>query len=354
MKIHILFKFKDRPFGGGNQFLKSLKKNLHLINAYEEDLVKADAVLFNSHHCIEDVAKCKRKHPDKLFVHRIDGPMRLYNKIGDKRDDIVLVANKWLADATIFQSEWSRGQNYRLGLPGKRFEATISNAPDAAIFNRKGKNSFSIKRKIRLIASSWSLNWKKGFCVYKWLDDNLDFDRYEMFFVGRRPIEFKKIEAIPPLSSEELAEQLKRCDIFIAASQKDPCSNSLIEALHCGLPAIGLSDGGHPEIIAKGGETFSKPQDIPALLEKITENYAEYQANICSLSIKEVAGKYYDFVSGVRRQISFDPQGTRILRRVNALRSRVWISLGRTSGYIQRNMAKLRVSDKAGLVDSDI
>ena len=226
--IHIAFTTIDGPAGGGNQFLMSLKKYLQSIKVYEENSKKADVILFNSHQHASQVAKIKLKCPDKLFVHRIDGPMQLYNKATDKRDSIVFTANKYLADATIFQSAWSREKNYHLGLNKKKAQATISNAPDPTIFNREGKSLFSTERKARLIATSWSSNWNKGFGVYKWLDEHLDFEKFEMIFIGNSPVKFKKIKHIPPLNSKNIAQKLKESDIFITASQKDPCSNSLI------------------------------------------------------------------------------------------------------------------------------
>jgi glycosyltransferase involved in cell wall biosynthesis len=303
LKIYIAFNITDKVTGGGNQFLKTLKKYLQTNEAYQENITQADAVLFNSHQCIDEVMKFKLRYPDIPFVHRIDGPMQLYNKASDKRDDIVFAANKYLADATIFQSEWSQQQNCRLSLKRKSFETVIHNAPDASIFNRDGKTAFSKSRKIKLICTSWSANWNKGFKIYQWLDEHLPFDKYEMIFIGNSPIKFKNIQHVLPINSVKLVAELKRSDIFITASQKDPCSNSLIEALHCGLPAVGLRDGGHPELIGKGGELFAEPGEIPHLLEKIANNYQEYQANIRNPSMEQVGRQYYDFIQKVRMEI---------------------------------------------------
>ncbi len=137
---------------------------------------------------------------------------------------------------------------------------------------------------------------KKGFKVYKWLDENLDFNKYEMTFCGNSPIQFKNIKHIEPMPSKKLAKQLKQHDIYITASQNDPCSNSLIEALHCGLPAIALNSGGHPEIIQNAGELFNDEQEIPKLLDKISENYENYIRNIQILSIKTIAEQYLNFI----------------------------------------------------------
>ena len=205
IKVHILFEFKEGPWGGGNQFLKSLKQYLQAVEVYEADVQKADVILLNSYQYIHQAARLKLDHPDKLFIHRIDGPIRLYNEKSDRRDFITNIASRLIAEATIFQSEWSRKENYQLGLKKNRFETVITNAPDPMIFNRQGKQAFSADRKTKLIAASWSPNWNKGFRVYQWLDENLDFDKYEMVFVGNSPVKFKNITHKPPLKIVELA-----------------------------------------------------------------------------------------------------------------------------------------------------
>jgi glycosyltransferase involved in cell wall biosynthesis len=299
IKVHILFEFREGPWGGGNQFLKSLKKYLCSIGACDENVAAAQVILFNSHQRIDEVVKAKLNYPEKIFIHRIDGPIRLYSRTNDKRDNVVFAANRYLADATVFQSTWSRQQNHRLGLHQKSFETIIPNAPEPTIFNRRPGKSFSTDRKTRLIATSWSPNWKKGFDVYQWLDENLDFNKYEMVFVGKSPIQFKNIRSVSPLSNKDIAEKLKESDIFIFASPIEACSNSLLEALHCGLPAVGPDKSSTPELIGRGGETFSKPAEIPDLLEKITKNYCEYQANIYNPSMENVGKRYYDFMTRV-------------------------------------------------------
>lgn len=299
MKIHILFKFKESASGGGNQFLKALRNYFISIDSYTDTPQDADVILYNSHQFISELVAVKQQLPDKIFVHRVDGPIRLYNSMNDKRDSITNIANKYIADGTIFQSNWSKERNYEMGLKKNNFETTILNAPDPEIFNRDGKVAFSMNRKIKLIATSWSANMKKGFEVYKWIDENLDFNKYEMTFVGNSPVKFKNIIQKKPMNSKQLAKELKNNDIFITASQKDPCSNSLIEALHCGLPAVGLNDGGHTEIICNSGEVFNQKEEIPELIERIVNNYETYQKNINLPTIDEVGELYFNFLKSI-------------------------------------------------------
>lgn len=296
MKIHILFDFQAGASGGGNQFLKALKQYFEKKNTYCDDVNKADAIVFNSHHKLKYSLNLKQKYPKKLFIHRIDGPITL-TRDTENFDYELYQFNNYIADATIFQSEWSKQQNYKLGLSKQQFETTIINAPDISIFNKTDKQKFKSSGKIKIIATSWSPNIKKGFDVYKWLDNNLDFNKYEMTFCGNSPLEFKNIKHIQPLPSNELAKQLKQHDIYITATQKDACSNSLIEAMHCGLPAIALNDGGNPEIIKKGGELFNKKEEIPLLIKKIEEKYTFYTNNINLNNIEKTANMYFNFIN---------------------------------------------------------
>jgi glycosyltransferase involved in cell wall biosynthesis len=302
MKIYILYKINQGPYGGGNQFLKALRDYFISENVYAKNPETADAILFNSHHNFKELINLKKRYPEKILIHRIDGPVGLIRQNDKHTDKLIYKINNIIADASIFQSEWSQKKNYELGIKKKKFETVILNAPNPEIFNQSHKIPFNKKQKTKLIATSWSHNLIKGFETYKWLDENLDFLKYEMTFCGNSPYEFKNIKHIKPLPSIELAKQLKIHDIFITASQKDPCSNSLIEALHCGLPAIALNDGGHPEIIGKAGLLFEKKEEIPDLIEKIAENYTAYTQQIALTNMNETGKQYFNFIKKVFKQ----------------------------------------------------
>jgi len=323
MKIHIIFNFRDGAFGGGNQFLKALRGFFESSAAYETNIAQADVIIFNSYQQINKLIKAKLEFPEKVFIHRVDGPIRLYCRGNDRRDYVVAALNELISDGTVFQSNWSREKNYIMSFPKKNTHTIIMNAPDPEIFNREDKTAYSKKQKTRLIASSWSNNLNKGFEVYRWLDKNLDFNKIDMVFVGRTPIKFHKIKHIYPLDSKRLALELKKSDIFIIASQKDPCSNALIEAMHCGLPAIALRNGGHAEIIGSAGELFENSEEIPALIEKIKSNYSFYQANIKLPGIKDIGTQYYRFcqdIFGQRKKAAFNIKKLSLMGRFKILK----------------------------------
>jgi glycosyltransferase involved in cell wall biosynthesis len=296
--IHILYKFTAGPWGGGNQFLKALQGYFRDNEIYSEDPKNADMILFNSHHSLKEVYNIKKKYPEKILIHRIDGPIFYVRGKDELIDEIIFQANRIFADGTIFQSNWSRQKNYELGLSRNLNERVIINAPDPKIFNREGKKPFA-KKKIRLIATSWSTNIRKGFDIYKFLDNNLDFDRYEMTFVGNSRIKFKNIEWIKPVPNQEVARLLKEHDIYVIASRSDPCSNALIEGLHCGLPAVAKNDGGHPDIICKAGELFEDTTDVLTAIEMVSNDLLRYQEQIKLSTLNEVGKEYYNFAQSI-------------------------------------------------------
>lgn len=105
--------------------------------------------------------------------------------------------------------------------------------------------------------------------------------------------QFKNILTLDPAPSIDVANQLREADIFITASHNDPCSNSLVEALHCGLPAVVRDSGGHPEIIGKAGETFSNTEELMQSIEQVAANLDHYRAHIQVLSMDEIANQYF-------------------------------------------------------------
>jgi len=325
MKINILYNFRENPWGGGNQFLKALKKEFIKKGIYEKNLERAEIILFNSYpfnaeYFFNEIFQIKIKCPQKVIIYRLDGPIFLYRSNDKKIDKIIILFNALLTDGIVFQSNWCKQKNKKLFGISSKYETVIHNAPDSEIFNKDSKKEFNLNNKIKLIATSWSSNWKKGFDIYKYLDENLDFSRYEMTFIGNSPVEFKNIKDIKPVSSEKLAELLKEHDIYITASQNDPCSNSLIEALFCNLPAVALNEGGHPELIQKGGELFRGKEDVIQKIKKVVQDYHYYQSQIPEFSIKKIAQDYYEFAKRIYNDIqdgNYRPKKINFSARIN-------------------------------------
>lgn len=291
--LSIFHEFEPPPTGGGHQFLRAFWKQAEAKGLRVENnrLSRTTrACLFNSFNFSEKRLQWTRR-ASVLYVHRVDGPIDVYRGRDDGADKNIHAVNLKFADKTVFQSQYSLQKHLELGLEFKD-PIVILNAADPDIFNSRGRIAFSRDRKIRLIASSWSDNVNKGADVYQWLDAHLDWTRYEMTFVGRSPIEFKNIRKIPAVASDRMAELFREHDIYVTASKNDPCSNSLIEALTCGLPAVYLKSGGHPEIVGGAGAGFDSAEETPEALNQVASKYEAFQSQISLPTIEEVGERY--------------------------------------------------------------
>tara|TARA_Y100000310_G_scaffold344398_1_gene456962 strand:- start:185 stop:1174 length:990 start_codon:yes stop_codon:yes gene_type:complete len=299
IKIHIYTEFKDGPWGGGNQCLKALRNEFIRRNCYTENPEEADVILFNSHHYLKDIVRLRRKFQDKIFVHRVDGPMSYRGGEGEKTDRKIFKINRMVADGTVFQSGWSRSESRKQGMKTNRFERVIHNAPDPDIFHPARNGQKISSDKIKLIASSWSNNPDKGFDIYHFLDENLDFERFEMTFVGQIDKPFINLKTLDPMPSFELAELLRKHDIFVFASKREACSNSLVEALSCGLPAVARNSSSNPEVLGESGGVFDGKKDVVQAIGTVAENLNDYRKNLNVPTIKVVAEEYYQFFENI-------------------------------------------------------
>lgn len=305
MKIHILFKFVEGPWGGGNQFLNALRNYFRKTQVYEEDPYKADVILFNSdkasvHNSLSTLLKIKKKN-NPVIINRIDGPINLRNPGLLYIDKALIDFDNDLCDGSILQSNWINNEMRKIGYKRKQNYTIIYNSSEPSLFyNNRDYNNVKTDEKIKIVANSWSSNFIKGFNVYKFLDENLDFNKFSMTFIGNTPVTFQNIKRLPLLSSNELAEKLREHDIFLTASKNDPCSNSLIEALHCGLPAVSLNSGGHPEVIKEAGEIFQGQEDVLQAIDKVADNLNYYRSKIDVLKMEDTGRLYYEFICKVK------------------------------------------------------
>ncbi len=306
MKIHIAFDLVDTPTGGGNQFLKALRSYLRSVGVYAERLEEAKVILANGHQWGPHLFRlylAKRARPDLIILHRVDGPMSVVR--GDEAsllvDKAIIRFNRYFADGTVFQSSWSRDLGLIQGMDTNKPQRTILNASDSSVFyrpvRRRGGDS-----KIRIVSTSWSGNWRKGFDVFQYLDQHLDFSRFTFTFIGNSPVKFENIRYIEPLPSTALASELRNHDIFLQASHLEACSNSLIEGMSCGLVPVARNNSSHPEIVDDAGVLFEGIEDIIAAIDAAAKDPSPYLEKRNHKVTMTYAGRaYLDFAEEVSR-----------------------------------------------------
>ena len=115
-----------------------------------------------------------------------------------------------------------------------------------------------------------------GFNYLSYIDQNLDFSKFEMSFIGNTPIKFKNIKIFKSMSPKKLAKKIKDNDIFIFTSKIEACSNTLLEGMSCGLPVVVINSSSNPEIFNGRGELFNNKKDLIPKILKIKNNYGSY------------------------------------------------------------------------------
>src|SRR5690242_2818048 len=172
--LAVFHDFHAPPYGGGNQFLLALRRELTSRGVdVETNRVSGatPACLYNSFNF--DFARLRRfRRDDVRMVHRVDGPIGVYRGFDDGTDRRIVEVNEF-ADVTVLQSQFSADKHCELGLE-LRNPVVIHNSVDPNIFHPPREREQH--ERLRVITTSWSDNPRKGADVLRWLDDNLDFD----------------------------------------------------------------------------------------------------------------------------------------------------------------------------------
>jgi glycosyltransferase involved in cell wall biosynthesis len=285
--------FESAPAGGGHQFLRALVGELGRRRIdVEHDRISGGtpACLFNSFNF--DFARMQRfARPDCRMVHRVDGPIGVYRGFDDGTDARIETINAELADATVLQSRFSLAKHIELGIE-LREPLVITNTVDPSIFHPPERREPLDERALRVVASSWSQNPRKGGDVLAWLDREVDPAKIAVTFVGQSALQFARIRHVAAVDSYGVARLLCEHDVYLAASRDDPCSNALLEALACGLPAAYLDSGGHPELVGEGGLPFTWPEELPDVLDRLSSDLDGFRARISVPSLTDVADAY--------------------------------------------------------------
>jgi glycosyltransferase involved in cell wall biosynthesis len=290
--LAVFHEFHAPPYGGGNQFLLALIGELGRRGiSVERNRVSGatPACLYNSFNF--DFARLRRfRRHDVRMVHRVDGPIGVYRGFDDGTDRRIVEVNSF-ANVTVLQSQFSADKHRELGFE-LRNPVVIHNTVDPNIFHPPPEREHHDR--LRVITTSWSDNPRKGADVLRWLDDNLDFDTYDVTFAGRTQQSFRRVSVVGPIASEPLADLLRAHDVFLAPSLDDPCSNALLEGLACGLPAAFRRSGGHPELVGDAGLGFDEAEEVPDVLSRLRAELEQRRSEIRVPPLADVADRYLE------------------------------------------------------------
>jgi len=236
----------------------------------------------------------------RRVLYRIDGIRGLYGGIPGNKMDVIQGDCISLADHVIFQSEFSRGSfrdnGYKFG------ENTIvHNGADTALFNTDGISRRDGREKLNICACSWSDNPAKGHAIMSGISGIKDV---EVSFIGRwhENTQPGKVKMLGIKNKKEIAQIFKDSDVFLCPSRNESCSNTLLEALSCGLPVIYLDSGSNAEIASDYGvrlDTDNTASTIREMTGRYNELADKVKSDNTDFSIQKAGKEYVKIASSM-------------------------------------------------------
>jgi glycosyltransferase involved in cell wall biosynthesis len=208
--------------------------------------------------------------------------------------------------------------------PGLRY-SVIPNGVDLTRFRPSTRARSRHPRKVRCIAVA-RLVERKGIADLIQAIASLERGRYELEIVGSGPDErqLKDLAQLLGVSREvifagsvdraAIAGRYRDADIFALASWEEAFGNVFAEALASGLPIVGSTAGGIPELVEHGKHGFlvppREPRALAAAIRHLADN-PELRAEIgrrnrahaeANLSWARVTTRYLSVYKGVLRR----------------------------------------------------
>jgi hypothetical protein len=304
MKFFINRKPVDGPWGGGNKFLTAL---IDIMKMNNHDVV------FDLNSDDIDIIFCMDPRPNDNGIHyqhmldyKNTNKIKILQRVGDLgthgKPELFSIVKKTVetSDWIIFPSEWAK--NF-LGFSGNNF-SIIKNKPKKIFHNFKSIKK--IEKPIKIVTHHWSNNPKKGFEIYRYIDENIKNDSdLEFSYIGRLPanLEFKRIKHIPPLVDTDIAKQLQNNHIYVTASQEEAGANHVLEAMACNLPILYDVNGGSiNEYVSSAGIAFDGKINFFEKLKELIENYQDFKKSLENYTdtVDQTVQEYYKLICKAR------------------------------------------------------
>lgn len=290
MKVALGMRLQEGPFGGGNQFGKTLSSYLQenginvVFELKDKDIdiiVLTDPRTYMSSvsfGAAEIASYIKDVHNDAIVVHRINEcDERKGTKLVNKQ---LSLANS-IADHTVYIGSWLPGLFRNHGYRFSSGFSVIKNGADPRVFAFQ-KKALPEKGKVKIVTHHWSPNKMKGWDVYLKLDKMLKEEQYasrfEFHYIGQVPQDLQTNNIIfhDACSGKTLADELDKHHIYLTGSMNEPAGMHHIEGALCGLPLLYRNSGALPEYCNGYGIAFDGPEDLGDALDEIIENYDYY------------------------------------------------------------------------------
>ncbi|MBN2751168.1 MAG: hypothetical protein JXQ84_00515 [Rhodospirillaceae bacterium] len=290
MKLAIGYHIQDGPWGGGNNFARSLAEAAtargdHVVFDLADDDIDlilltdprahSPSVSFGPGAILRYLISRNRR---AIVVHRIN---ECDERKGTHNMNHLLWRGNYAADHTVFIASWLRD----LAVYQKDTASTvILNGGDTRLFHPGSNPSWNGTEPLRFVTHHWGGNRLKGFDVYEALDRMLAEPewkgRIDFTYIGNLPqgFAFANAHHVTPLSGPPLVKELTRHHAYITGSINEPAGMHHVEGALCGLPLLYRKSGALPEYCASFGFGFNSADEVPALIHRMMSEYSGLRA----------------------------------------------------------------------------
>ena len=229
-----------------------------------QDILNYKKNINNNVKIIYPVNECDIKRQKSINIEP-----KIINAIS--KVDIPVFISNWLYDYYI--------NKYKIKLP----KIVINNACNKKFFY-PSKNKKINPDKIKLVTHHWSDDYLKGFEIYNKLDELLINESWlEFTYIGRYNKNYtpKNIIYKEAISGMNLANEIRKHDIYLTASQNEPGGIHQLEGMACGLPVLFFKNsGGIKETIGDCGLEFNNIEELIEKIKIIRDNYEQFISKI--------------------------------------------------------------------------
>jgi hypothetical protein len=281
VKIYINRQPKYGPWGGGIKTVNKLSERL---------LMEGHSVVYKLQDDI-DIIFCIDPRPNNFgewYQHFIDyrnknPKTKIIQRVGDlgthSKPELTSLVKQTLeiSNYMIFPSEWSKEW---IGFSGDNSKI-VHNAPMPIFYENRNQNC-DISARPRIVTHHWSMNPKKGFHFYEFLQKHIDnTSEFDFSYIGRLPENVSIRNHTEPLGADVLSEHLPKNDIYVTASIEEAGANHVLEALAAGLPVVYHKAGGSIDDYCKNyGESFENFDQMLESIRRVISSYDNYKNRV--------------------------------------------------------------------------
>jgi hypothetical protein len=289
---------KDLSAGGGVKFAIDMEKYLTSKNVKVEYFLDYDnppdvLLMF-------DYKKYKDPRLDK-FVDVNDVKRLKYNNFKTK------VIHRVNDTGVVYVSDFTK--NHFEEHVNNKNHKVILNGVDKEIFGNKQSNknnynilTYELDSNIKLVTHHFSTNKMKGWDIYQKIDSLVGLTTdIEFTVIGNIPsdVQLKNTRVVEPKQGKELAEEIRKHNVYVTASRYEACGMHYLEGVSCGLPLLYHEDGGGVEHMKEYGKSYFDMDSFIAQLYILKCDYYSYYKNIelnFDLYSDKQCEKYYNYM----------------------------------------------------------